>query len=1018
MGDQHCGAPLPYADTKSAKPKPGTQGVNAIELDRLPKCTEAAAPQTATDLEAHTAILQGRDRLFEATAKAANVLLTLENFDEAINAALGIILEAAGCDRIKVLENSFEATSALPSSAIVIYEWARPGILRQMAQLESRHTSHGGLENFLEYYFLEGDGFSGLLDEWVEPLRSAMAAFGVKSSCSVPIRVNGQWWGMLALNYCREAICISPAEVAVLRTIADCIGSAIQRDRLKHEHQKTTQKIVTDLEEYNRILQGRDRLLEVTARAANVLLTVDNIDVAIDSALTILIEGTGCDRLMIKENVFGVSSPMPIRYLNTIQKCLDPEFEIICNNLEAAQSAQLNDVLKKYFLEMDGFGGLLEKWDEPLRSWLATIKVQSSYAVPIRVKGQWWGILCLDCCRAPIQFSPAEVAVLRTTADCIGSAIQRDRLQRERQQVAQQRTTDLEAYNQVLQGRDRLFAATAKAANVLLTLENFDTAVNTALQCIGKGIGCDYVVVLENRFQTPSLLPSSCDFLYEWAAPGLLPLSVSLGSTSLPAELLGLDFMKQYFLEGNGFGGLTDIWNEPLRSVLASVQVQSTYVVPIRVDGQWWGVLGLDYCRAPIQISAAEISVLMAIADCIGSAIQRDRTQKALLEAEQNRSAELAKVNTAMRRSIDWLAHEPDMNAFLGHLLEELATQVEAQDAMIFLYNAQSRTLQTLVGLIDNEITFSPPFEPTLSVDDCLAWPVMLQSPNPRHFDPDTEAHLFMPGYLEYHRRRNNQGIVCVLLQQGNEPLGFIGFGCTRKKLLENELELVQSLAQQATLAIQLTRLAEEAQQAALLQERARMAREIHDTLAQAFGGILIQLQAATYFAATQPEKAQSHLATAQTLAKDGLVEARQSVWTLYLETSEYEDLAQTIAKFIEQTISGQSAQIKLVIDGTPYCLHPDVGLNLLRIAQEAITNALRHAHAQLIQIYLSYSPEMLKLTIHDDGCGFEPRSPSRGFGLLGMQQRAARIGATWHLVSQAGQGTTILVTIANPTTP
>jgi signal transduction histidine kinase len=437
------------------------------------------------------------------------------------------------------------------------------------------------------------------------------------------------------------------------------------------------------------------------------------------------------------------------------------------------------------------------------------------------------------------------------------------------------------------------------------------------------------------------------------------------------------------------------------------------------VKGQWWGVLCLDYCREAIRVSPAEIAVLRAIADCIGSAIQRDRTQQALLEAEQNRSAELAKVNTAMRRSIDWLAHEPDMNAFLGHLLEELATQVDAQDAMIFLYDAQEHTLQTSVGIIDDEITFFAPFAQKISVNEWLGWDVLLRSPKPQPFDLETESHLFLPEYLEYHRRRNNQGIVCTLLRQDEQPLGFIGFGCcNRKTFSEHELELVQSLAQQATLAIQLTRLAEEAQQAALLQERTRMAREIHDTLAQAFGGISMQLQAATYFADTQPEKAQIHLLTAQALAQDGLAEARRSVWTLYLETSEYEDLAQTIAKFIEQTASGQSAQIKLAIDGIPYRLHPDVGLNLLRIAQESITNALRHAHARTIQIYLSYSPETLKLTIHDDGCGFEPQSPSRGFGLLGMQQRAARIGGAWHLVSQSGLGTTIIVTIANPTIP
>jgi len=78
---------------------------------------------------------------------------------------------------------------------------------------------------------LKEDGFCGLLEAWDEPLRSTFAAAQVKSNCSVPIRLNGKWWGILCLDFCREAIQIGLAEVAVLRTIADCIGSAIQRDR-------------------------------------------------------------------------------------------------------------------------------------------------------------------------------------------------------------------------------------------------------------------------------------------------------------------------------------------------------------------------------------------------------------------------------------------------------------------------------------------------------------------------------------------------------------------------------------------------------------------------------------------------------------------------------------------------------------------------------------------------------------------------------------------------------------------
>ncbi|MDX2214315.1 MAG: GAF domain-containing protein [Oculatellaceae cyanobacterium bins.114] len=815
MSAQEPSESLLYNETETAMPTPITA---AVKPDRTQPEDKQATQQRAVEPEPYNHMLRSRDRLLETVAKATNILLTLENFDEAVNTALNIIMEGAGCDRIGVLENGFDEESKLPSHYTIIYEVAKPGIISQMACLEAGRISNVGREAFMEQHYVQGEGFGGFLEDWDEPVRGVLASVQVKACYAVPIRVNGQWWGLLCIDYCREAVRISPAESAVLKMVADCIGSAIHRDRTHQERAQFAQQRAAELNEYNQRLLRRDRLLEVTARATNMLLTLDNIDVAMESALTVLLEGTGCDRIEILENVYESSSPMPIRYLNTIQKCLEPQFETSPTDVESVQAAELSDAFKKYFLEMDGFGGSVEEWDEPLRSWLATLKIQSTYAVPIRVNGHWWGVLCFDYCRAPIQFNPAEVAVLRT------------------------------------------------------------------------------------------------------------------------------------------------------------------------------------------------------IADCIGSAIQRDRAQKALLEAEQNRVAELARANTAMRHSIDWLAHEPDMNAFLGHLLEELATQVNAQDAMIFLYNAREGTLQPFVGVIDDEITFSPPFTRKISAHEWPGWEVLLRSPNPIQFDLDTDAHLFMPEYLEYHRRRNNQGVVCTLLQQGDEPLGFIGFGCVRKTLSENELELVQSLAQQATLAIQLTQLAEEAKQTALLQERARMAREIHDTLAQAFGGISMQLQAATYFAATKAEKAQTHLLAAQALAKDGLAEARRSVWTLYLETTEYENPDQAIAKFIEQAALSQSAQITLAIDGTPYHLHPDVGLNLLRIAQESITNALRHAHAQTIQVRLSYSAQLLKLAIWDDGSGFEPQSSAPGFGLLGMQHRAARIGATWHLVSQVGQGTSITVTIANPT--
>jgi signal transduction histidine kinase len=204
--------------------------------------------------------------------------------------------------------------------------------------------------------------------------------------------------------------------------------------------------------------------------------------------------------------------------------------------------------------------------------------------------------------------------------------------------------------------------------------------------------------------------------------------------------------------------------------------------------------------------------------------------------------------------------------------------------------------------------------------------------------------------------------------------------------------------------------LAEESRQTAILEERNRMAREIHDTLAQAFAGIGMQLQAANRFRSTNPDKAQIHCDRAHALAQTGLTEARRSVWALSQEGLEYSDLSASVTRIAEQLTAGTSLQPNIEVQGTPYSVEPEVGLNLLRIAQEALSNALRHAQAQTIQIQITYEPSYVRLGVRDDGRGFDPQLPVQGFGLASMQQRVDHIGAQLLVSSQLGAGTEIAV--------
>jgi len=205
------------------------------------------------------------------------------------------------------------------------------------------------------------------------------------------------------------------------------------------------------------------------------------------------------------------------------------------------------------------------------------------------------------------------------------------------------------------------------------------------------------------------------------------------------------------------------------------------------------------------------------------------------------------------------------------------------------------------------------------------------------------------------------------------------------------------------------------AEAASILEERNRMAREIHDTLAQSFTGIIIHARSAASKITVDPEKAQAYLAQVQNLARTGLAEARRSVEALrrpYL--LENNDLLSAFKQLTSQLESSTGTIIVCEAIGIPYLLPSEVENNLLRIGQEALTNALKYAKATEIRVELIYQSTQCILRIKDDGQGFtiDRSSSHNGFGLLGMSERADRIGAQLQIQSSPGQGTEIAVSV------
>ncbi|HEY0448601.1 sensor histidine kinase [Actinophytocola sp.] len=208
-----------------------------------------------------------------------------------------------------------------------------------------------------------------------------------------------------------------------------------------------------------------------------------------------------------------------------------------------------------------------------------------------------------------------------------------------------------------------------------------------------------------------------------------------------------------------------------------------------------------------------------------------------------------------------------------------------------------------------------------------------------------------------------------------------------------------------------------QAREAGVLDERQRMAREIHDTLAQGLAGIITQLQAAEQ-ARDRPAVWQRHVDTASTLARDSLAEARRTVHAVEPAALEEARLPEAIGEVTKQWSAVNNVAAVLTTTGDARPMHPDVEVTLLRTAQEALANVAKHARASRVGLTLSYMEDLVTLDVRDDGVGFAPNvkrangSTNGGFGLTGMRQRVQRLAGRLEIESEPGAGTAVSATV------
>ncbi|MGZ8900028.1 MAG: sensor histidine kinase, partial [Limisphaerales bacterium] len=231
--------------------------------------------------------------------------------------------------------------------------------------------------------------------------------------------------------------------------------------------------------------------------------------------------------------------------------------------------------------------------------------------------------------------------------------------------------------------------------------------------------------------------------------------------------------------------------------------------------------------------------------------------------------------------------------------------------------------------------------------------------------------------------------------------------------LFVGALGIVTARSRSAVRAQDRERAEAEARWIAIMAERNRMAREIHDTLAQGFTAVSVQLEAIRDKVEDSPD-ARKHLELARTFVRSSLAEARRSIWDMRSQALEDADLAKALANIANQLTGATRIKVDLVVKGEARRLPVTVENNLLRIGQEAITNAVKHVHPQRILIELTFGASAVVLRVRDDGIGFHADSPKdreqEGFGLVGMRERVQPLGARLEIKSKPGRGTEIVV--------
>ena len=980
----------------------------------------------ADEAARHAARIERHSRLLGAVATSAEELLACADPADCMAAVLARVGEVTHAERVCLARMGWTPEDPeLHGWQEITHEWTRPGAERQMDGPLRRMAMRRSDPSW-NYVVQELSAQGRLLvaiDSLDEPVRSEQLALGVVWTLCYPVTVEGQVWGLMGMDYATPYSDYHDTDLAALQTVATTIADAILRRTLE---QRALSIERARADENARLLGRVQRhavLLDAVARAAEILLAAPTPDQGIERVLEILCAATQSDRVCYAHFEFTPDDPELLGWRHITHEWNRP-----------GAARKMASALRRYpmrrstadwedkLARLSSTGWIRQRvvdLPEPYRGELQGLGVDWFLRFSIFSGDRVVALLGFDCSGPYDDFEDATIDALQIVGSAISDALWRHEL--EQKAIATERARADE--NARLAS---LLAQVVASSRLLIDVEPqaFEPAMLAWLGIMGNETRA-----MRATFYDLAPFPANghptLRMLCEWVRDGVtgsVPCSFAEPYVIDPS---GAEEVIAELTSGRVLAVHTDDTRGPMREFLESQGNVTVVAVPVFVGGRQWGAVSFDF-NFRREIGSADAAVLQTAADTLSAVLRRNDTATALLaerearlQAEQQRSSELARANGSLRRALDALAGSDGAAAFLRDVLVQLQLQTGARTAYLFSIDDDDGRLH-IVGRAstgafsnrpapDDPPMFSRGFEmhaPLMAVLKPLGrflW---------RRVDLTTPLTSETLEITRWHLTQRHQANAVHALMVGERQVGFIGMVFDSPEPLSKvQLDLAHALSQPITLALELTRLSRLAQrggeQAAMLKERNRLAREIHDGIAQSFLAIQMQLDLLDEGAASHPP-----IQKAMGMARHGLNEARRAVAALRPQDLQSGDLPGAIERLLALAERSDGTRTELVRPGAWTPLPAEVEDHLFRIVQEAVNNSLRHARASHIKVELSQAAGEATLLVGDDGVGFDPErlARHRGFGLESMQQRAQLIGARIDWMTQPGQGTQLLL--------